>query len=65
MSKRATKTSLIELAETHSIALAVSRVMQDDGWYGVQWRRALYHGLAIAGASNAQLERVRVALELP
>ena len=66
MSKRKTSTSLIELAETHNIALAISRVMSTNGDYsGMRWRRALLHGMAIAGCSHGQLERVRVALELP
>lgn len=65
MSKRRNTTSRIELVETHNIALAISRAMMNNGWYSVHWRRALYHGLAIAGASNAQLEKIRVALDLP
>ena len=59
------ETRKIELVETHNIALSLDRLREgpyDDG----KWRRALYHAMAMSsGTSRPELERIRVALELP
>jgi hypothetical protein len=57
------KTELVELAETHNIALCITRLRQPYG--NTRWRRALYHALAIADINNDLLRKIREALELP
>jgi hypothetical protein len=66
MSKRRTQTGLIELAETHNIALAINRMRGNNGSsYDQKWKRALYHALLMTDTSREYCEKIRVALELP
>lgn len=64
MSKRVTETRRIELVETHNIVLALAR-LQDVPYDSERWKRALYHAAAMAGLSRGQVEKLRLALELP
>lgn len=59
-------TTLIELVETHNIALSLNRLV-DGSWNDtIRWRRALYHAISISSARDISvLKRIREALELP
>lgn len=65
--KQSRETRMIELAETHNIYLSISRIKNAAGndFEGRRWKRALYHALGLAFASNSELEKVRIALGLP
>ena len=65
MSNRLTRTDRIELVETHNLVLAFNRL--NEGEYDtLRWKRALYHALAMSGRSHGgELERIRIALQLP
>lgn len=66
MSKRAA-TRLVELVETHNIALALKRAQDEGSGYDhSRWKRALYHAIALSGVTGSgMLEKIRIALELP
>ena len=63
--KQLRETRKIELVETHNIALSIERINASN-CHG-DWKRALYHALAMSGAyyNHAQLKAIREALELP
>jgi hypothetical protein len=58
------QTERVELVETHNIALSLERLRKDNS--NIAWRRALYHALSMSYATDrAELEKIRVALDLP
>lgn len=64
-------TDMLELVETHNLALSLKRMMAGDGMRlsydaGMRARRSLYHAILIAdlGGSNMKTA-LRAALELP
>ena len=65
MSKRLARTDQIEMVETHNLAISLKRCT--DGPYDTdKWKRAFYHALAMSGVSNrGEIERIRIALQLP
>lgn len=64
--KQQRQTRVIELAETHNIALSLKRIMNQGGGYDSErWRRALYHALGIAKAPTEMQRKIREALGLP
>jgi hypothetical protein len=67
MSKRLTETRKAELVETHNLMLALMRLQDSALGYdnGDRWKRALYHAAAMAGLGRGQVEKIRIALELP
>lgn len=64
MSRGRPATRKVELVETDNIAKALKRVEDTPGG---DWKRALYHALAMSGVwrSHEQIARIREALELP
>ena len=65
-SKQLRQTEMIELVETHNIALSIRRIKNQSGGYdGDRWKRAVYHALSLCYVGRAQIEKIRVALELP
>lgn len=66
MSKPLRKSSLIELVETHNIALSLKRLGQVKGWNNEPTKRAVYHAFAMSGRfDNGEVEQLRIALQLP
>ena len=64
--RRSKATGVVELAETHNIALAIKRIQTQGGPYdGERWKRAVYHALGMCGVGRSTLEKVRQGLELP
>lgn len=58
------KTSLVELVETHNIALSLKRI--GNNLNHKSWRRALVHALGISAvAGDDTQKRIREALDLP
>jgi hypothetical protein len=55
---------MIELVETHNIALCIKR-LRDGPYDQERWKRALYHALSMNVLSRGTLEKIRIALELP
>ncbi len=65
MSRRKT-TNRVELVETHNIALSLRRIMDMPGYDPKNWRRALYHAIAMSFVSDGtELEKIRQAMGLP
>lgn len=65
LTKQQRETRQIEMVETYNIALSLRRLNPQSYASSVPVRRALYHALSMSGTSNATLEKVRIALELP
>lgn len=64
--RRVTKTSKMEMVETHNLAISFRRLTSDGTTDPERWRRALYHALAMDGCAGRNvLEKIRLALELP
>lgn len=61
--KMLTETKRSELVETHNLALCLTR-LQDGPYDTERWKRALYHAAAMT-LSRGQVEKIRIALELP
>lgn len=64
--KRASKTSKVELVETHNIQSALRRLCGVPSYQEQCWRRALYHALLMEMPDKHEtLANLRVALDLP
>lgn len=62
--KQQRETRMIELVETHNIALSLQRLTSSPYSVG-RWKRALYHALAMDGcAGRDELAKIREALGL-
>lgn len=61
-----TKTDKVELVETHNLAISLARLQSSSPSYDShRWRRALYHAAGMNGLGHGQMEKLRIALELP
>lgn len=66
MSTNRTETRKIELVETDNIARAFARLNPQSWTHCLALRRAIHHAASMAGGmNNAQLQKLREALELP
>lgn len=66
MSNRQTRTSRVELVETHNLCLSLNRLWHVKPYNSLRWKRALYHALAMSsGASSEETKNIRLALNLP
>lgn len=65
--RQARETRQIELVETYNLMRSLKRLSETQGYGSRNWKRALYHALAMAGtcAGDSELERIRTALGLP
>mgnify|MGYP001568639483 FL=1 len=64
--KQQRETRLIEMGETHNIALALMRVNEAAPYDTARKRRALYHALLMSdGFGSEELSKIRQALSLP
>lgn len=64
--KQVRQTRIVELAETHNIAISIKRMQDQAGGYDPErWKRALYHALGMAHVGNDLIRKVREALDLP
>jgi hypothetical protein len=62
--KLSRETRLNELVETHNLSLSINRLRSAP--YDIErWKRALYHALSMSDVGRGQLEKIRIALELP
>jgi len=60
------ETRRVELVETSNISRSIRRIKSAGGWDGnAQWKRAIVHAMAIAGAASDDIRAVREALKLP
>ena len=66
MTKPLRNTRLVELTETHNLYLSFVRLAKIKGWNSEPMKRALYHAMLMSEQfQNSNLEKVRIALELP
>lgn len=63
--KQNRETRQIELVETHNLALSLRRIKDSPGYDNEKWKRCLYHALGMAYTDRAELEKIRVAMNLP
>ncbi len=65
MSKRLARTDQREMVETHNLSISLKR-LHEGPYDSEKWKRAFYHALSMSYiSSRAELERVRIALQLP
>ncbi len=66
-SRQARETRQIELVETYNLMRSLKRLSETQGYGSRNWKRALYHALSMSGtcAGDAELERIRQAMQLP
>lgn len=64
MSKQVRETRRVELVETHNLYLSLMR-LQEGPYDHQRWKRALLHAGGMAGLSSGQMEKLRLALEMP
>lgn len=65
MSNRVSKTRRAELVETHNLYLSLTRLRDSPPYDPDRWKRALHHAAGMAGLSRGEVEKIRLALELP
>lgn len=54
------------MVETYNLSISLKRLNNAPGYDPKRWKRALYHALGMSYApSNAEMEKIRQALELP
>lgn len=58
-------TRKIELVETHNMALSIRRIKESSGCARDNWRRALYRALSMSCVGWDELQKIRIALNLP
>lgn len=64
--KKVRETRLIELVETHNLAMSLKRISDAPSFDSNRWKRALYHALAMSYVTDRSTqEKIRVAMELP
>ena len=66
-SKQDRETRQIELVETYNLMRSLKRLSKTQGYGSRNWKRSLYHALAMSGtcAGDNELERIRQAMGLP
>jgi len=67
LNKQRPCTRLVEMVETHNLALAFNRLDDSFPYDSMRKRRALYHALLMSKAcfNATEIAAIRVALELP
>lgn len=65
MTAKRKNTEMIEMVETHNIALSIKRMRSAGPYDTDRWKRALYHALGLCDISRPIQEKIRQALELP
>lgn len=63
--KQERTTRQMELVETNNISRSIKRMMKNRYYGRERWKRAIVHGMAIAGCYNSEVEAVRKAFQLP
>lgn len=60
------ETRVIELAETGNICRSLKRIKNSpNGHERERWKMAIYHAMQMAGCWREELEKVRIAFNLP
>lgn len=66
-SKQDRQTRQIELVETYNLMRSLKRISETPGYGSQNWKRALYHAIAMSGCHGGfnEMEKIRQALGLP